>query len=152
MLRPLVLSLAVLATPAAADPGAARACVAERAQAGEAVADCVNRAQAACFQYEEGAPAGIACFREMREDWAAEIALRMDEIGAQAPEEIAAIAGVEVKYDLRRNLLECERMQELRLLRQEMDTGAMHAMVRCEATAVGLAYVKLLLQSGAAER
>ncbi|KKK57647.1 hypothetical protein LCGC14_3052360, partial [marine sediment metagenome] len=72
-----------------------------------------------------------------------------EEVMAEVPPEIAAIAGIEIKFDLRRNLLECERLTELKLVREEKSDALVHAAARCEATAVGLAYAKLVVQSRA---
>jgi len=149
-IAPALAALCAFAAPAwaagedSADP---RACVEAQVAAGAPAAECVNRAHAECLQYAEGSEAGIACFLEAKEAWGTRIKARMDEIRAAAPEEIAMIAGIEVKYDLQGNLLQCDRMEELRLVRQDPDAASAHADARCEATAVGLAYVKLMLQS-----
>lgn len=136
-------------TAQAEEPQTARACVAIQSEAGASAAECVNRFQADCLQYEEGSHAGLACFLEAKENWGGLIKERMEEIRASAPDEISQIAGIEVKYDLRQNLLQCDRIGELTLVRQDPDEKTRHAQARCEATAVGLAYVKLLIQSNA---
>jgi hypothetical protein len=128
-----------------------RECVEAQAKAEEPAANCVNRAQAECLQYEVGSDAGLACFLEAKETWGKQIATRMEEIRAKSPEEIAVIAGIEVKYDLQINLLQCDRMNDLTLVRKDPDKETAYSRARCEATAVGLSYVKLLLQSGAAK-
>ncbi|WP_212523345.1 hypothetical protein [Actibacterium sp. MT2.3-13A] len=152
--RPVILAALCSLAMLGAAPGQAaetdespRACVEAQAAAGAPAADCVNRAHAACLQFEQGSAAGIACFLEAKDAWGERIRTRMEEIGAAASEEIAMIAGIEVKYDLQANLLQCDRMRELTLVRQDPDAATTHANARCEATAVGLAYVKLLLQS-----
>ncbi|SEF76314.1 hypothetical protein [Jhaorihella thermophila] len=127
-----------------ADP---EGCLSRQAEANRPVADCVNEAQVACFQYEEASPAANACFLAAKEEWGELIAARMDRIRATAPPEIAAIAGIEVKYDLRGNLMQCDRMEELALVREDPGPAVLARRVRCEATAVGLAYAKLWLQS-----
>lgn len=149
-LAALCVAAGLFTTPARAagdDTADPRACVEAQIAAGAPVAECVNRTHAECLQFAEGSEAGIACFLEAKEAWGQRIKARMDEIRASAPEEIAMIAGIEVKYDLQGNLLQCDRMEELRLVRQDPDAATAHADARCEATAVGLAYVKLLLQS-----
>ena len=128
-----------------------RACVVAQSKAGAPAAECVGRFQADCLQYEAGSSAGTSCFLDAKENWGKLIKERMDEIKATAPDEISQIAGIEVKYDLRQNLLQCDRIRELTLVRQDPDEKTQHSNARCEATAVGLAYVKLLLQSNATE-
>ncbi|MXN64240.1 hypothetical protein GR183_04940 [Stappia sp. GBMRC 2046] len=133
----------------AAEPESPRACVITQSKAGAPAAECVSRFQANCLQYEEGSSAGIACFIDAKAKWGEMIKERMDEIKASAPDEIGQIAGIEVKYDLQQNLLQCDRLRELTLVRHDPDKKTRHSNARCEATAVGLAYVKLLLQSNA---
>lgn len=131
----------------AADPETPQACIEAQLKAGAPPADCVNRHHAECFQYEDGSPASLSCFLKAKDYWGELIKERMEQISADAPEEIRAIAGIEVKYDLKANLLQCDRMRELTLLRKDPSDATAVANARCEATAVGLAYVKLYLQS-----
>lgn len=125
----------------------ARDCVRAQTEAKAPPSECVNRLHADCLQYPQGSEAGLACFIEAKEKWGALIKERMGEIQSAAPEEIGMIAGIEVKYDLQINLLQCDRIQELTLVHRDPDATTAHARARCEATAIGLAYVKLLLQS-----
>ena len=134
-------------TASAEEPKTPRDCVRTQTEAKAPPAECVNQFQADCLQYPQGSEAGLACFLGAKEKWGELIKKRMAEIQASAPEEISQIAGIEVKYDLQINLLQCDRVQELTLLRRDPDTATAQARARCEATAVGLAYVKLLLQS-----
>jgi hypothetical protein len=158
-LLPLVLSAGAIAqdrqegtvTPAEA-VAAAGDCVAGQAAAGQPAADCVNRAQELCLQFpESAADAATACFRDMKDAWGTAVAARMDEIAATAPEEIAAVARIEVRYDLTINLLQCDRMDALNRLRDQPPELLRAQDARCESTATGLTYVKLLLQSRDAE-
>lgn len=129
-------------------PGGAEVCVSERIEAGAPVAECVNAAQAACLDLAEAAPlAALQCFLAAREQWGARIAARIEALEAEAPAEIAAIARVEAKYDLLLNGVQCERMNELVLLREPPSDAVRLRKARCDATATGLAYVKLLAQS-----
>jgi hypothetical protein len=146
----IMIVAALCSSPAPAlakDPQTPQACIDAQLQAGAPPAECVNRHQAECFQYEEGSAASLSCFLKAKDDWGDLIKERMDQIAAAAPEEIRAIAGIEVKYDLQANLLQCDRMRELTLVRKDPDDATAVANARCEATAVGLAYVKLYLQS-----
>lgn len=127
---------------------AAGDCVDDQAASGQPVAECVNRAQQICLQFpESAADAATACFRDMKDAWGTAIAVRMDQIAADAPEEIAAVARIEMRYDLTINLLQCDRMDELNRLRDRPAEALRAQDARCESTATGLAYVKLLLQS-----
>ena len=128
-----------------ADPAA---CVAGQISANAPVADCVNAAHVLCLGYAPGSPAGTACFIEARGEWSAMLRARMDEIRAIARDEIAAIAAIEAKYDVLQNLTQCDRMSELARVRDDAPADRIQWLdARCEATAIGLAFVKLMLQS-----
>lgn len=128
------------------------ACAEQAINENRRVPECVQEAQLPCLEFEGGSEAGIACYLAAKDDWGALIATRMDEIRAEAPEEIAAIAGIEVKYDLQFGLLQCARAEELTLVRDEKTPLVQHQTARCEATAFGMLYLKLLMQSGALNR
>jgi hypothetical protein len=149
-LAPLLLAILLAPAPAIAgldETADTAGCVAASIAAGQPAAQCVAPAQAPCFAFEEDSPAGTACFLEARAGWSARIAARMAEIRAEAPPEIAAIAAVEAKYDVLQNLTQCARMEELAAIRDLPSLRIPWQDARCEATAIGLAYVKLLLQS-----
>lgn len=137
------------AAPAAlaGDFDSARACLDARIAANEPVADCVQETQTACLSFEAPSLAGADCFRRAKDRWGGLIAQRMDQIRDGAREEVAAIAAIEVKYDLKGNLMQCDRMEELSLVQQDPGEATVYARLRCEATAVGLAYAKLYYQS-----
>lgn len=153
MYRHLAACLLVLMPGAAAAEGIASAdevgaCVTAQIAANRAVADCVNQAQVACLGLAEGAPvAGLACYLEAEAAWRGYATLRLREIAEAAPEEIASIAAIELRYDVLQNLLQCDKMLELMHLREEPSAATRLQKARCDATALGLAYVKLRLQS-----
>lgn len=125
-----------------------QACVLRQIDAAAPVADCVNEAQTECLDLAMKAPmASVACFRDARDTWTGYIGDRMAHISATAPGELAGVAGIEVKYDLLQNLMQCDRMIDLTLLREDPSEATEAQKARCEATATALAYVKLLLQS-----
>ncbi len=128
------------------------ACLDRRSRDGEPLGLCVQEAHADCLALPAGEPAGTLCLRDAKDRWAALIRARMDEIAAGAPEEIAAIAGIELKYTLRRQLMECDRIEELTLLRRDPGPGTVYARALCEASAAGLSYVSLMARSGALPR
>lgn len=139
---------ALTAPPAVAQEfDTAGACLEERAAADAPLADCIVAAQAVCLSFPAPSLAGAECYRNAKDHWGGLIAARMEEIRAVASEELAAIAGIEVKYDLRGNLLQCDRMEELSLVQKDPDEETVYARMRCEATAVGLAYAKFHYQS-----
>lgn len=140
-------SLAMAGAASAEDFADPKACISQQIAAGAPVAECVNEVHTTCFAYEEASLAATNCLRLAKDYWGSLIAGRMEQIRAAAPEEISAIAGIEVKYDLRANLMQCDRMEELTLVQREADEETLFTRTRCEATAVGLAYVKLVLQS-----
>lgn len=141
-------SSVLMAPPAVAQEfDTAGACLEERAAAAAPLADCIVEAQAVCLSFPEPSLAGAECYRNAKEHWGGLIAARMEEIRAVASNELAAVAGIEVKYDLQGNLMQCDRMEELALVRKDPDEETVYARMRCEATAVGLAYAKLSYQS-----
>lgn len=125
----------------------AQACLDARIAANEPVAECVTEAQALCLSFEAPSMAGADCYRRAKDHWGDLISQRMERIRAAASEELSAIAAIEVKYDLKGNLMQCDRMEELSLVQKDPDEETVYTRLRCEATAVGLAYAKLYYQS-----
>lgn len=146
---PLMLAGLMLAPPAQAEPrldlDTVRSCVETAAELGQKPTTCVDDAHAPCLQVSTETPAVAGlCFAETRQDWSDAIAARMAELGEKAPERIAALAGIEVKYDLLSALVQCDRMEELALLRELPAEEIQLQKARCTATASGLAYIRLL--------
>ena len=144
----------LLAGSAAAEPvldaAATEACIEGQIASDAPVADCVNAAHAVCLDYAGQAPlAAVLCFRQARTDWAALIADRMSTLRAALPDPQGAALEINARYDLLTNLVQCDRMTELMALGQpEGDTLDLQT-ARCQATASGLAYMKLSLQGDA---
>ncbi|KUF12109.1 hypothetical protein AVJ23_05940 [Pseudoponticoccus marisrubri] len=145
-----LLALA-LAGPAAAqeperiDPAATRACVEEALARGAAPTGCVEAAHAPCLAVPaETKMVASLCFETARQDWSGAIAARMATLRETAPEQIAALAGIEVKYDLLASLLQCDRLEELARLRETPAEDVLLQEARCAATAAGLAYIRLV--------
>lgn len=121
------------------------ACVATAADLGKSPNGCVDTAQVPCLRVNTDTPAVAAlCFEESRAEWAAAISARMTEISDRAPERISALAGIEVKYDLLSALVQCDRMEELALLREITPQEIQLQKTHCTAYASGLAYIRLL--------
>lgn len=124
-----------------------RACVEAQVQKGAPVAECVNAAQVQCLEFKDASPAATECFMGFKERWGAMISARMKEIEAAAPANITSVAKIELKYDMMQNLLQCDRIEELAMLTQPDEAAIVWQRARCEATATGLVFVKLVLQS-----
>lgn len=126
-----------------------RACVDKRLDANSPAADCVHEAQASCLSYDPAQQAASAtlCFVEAKDSWSSGIRARLDEITESSDPNIAAIAGIEVKYDLLANLLQCDRMHDLARLTETPEASIALQKARCDSTATALALTKLLLQS-----
>lgn len=144
----LMLALAS-ATPASAedrlDLDTVRSCIATAMDLGKKPTGCVDGAHAACLQDAAETPAvATLCFEEARAQWSTAIAARMDHLRDAAPERIAALAGIELKYDLLSSLVQCDRMEELAILREIPAEEIRTQKSRCTATASGLAYIRLL--------
>lgn len=150
LLAPLAAQLA-LSAPAMAemDLDGVNSCLSDRLAAGQPPATCLDEAHSACTAVNSDRPAVAAlCFVEMEKDWQSGIAALMTIIKEKAPKEIAAIAGVEGKYDLLSALLQCSRMEELALVvGRESDEAIIRQNARCKANAAGLTYARLFLRS-----
>lgn len=142
-----VSALALFAAPARADLDLAPvdACIVAALAAGQAPSACVDAAHAPCMAEPEDAPAVASlCFVGARDDWSAGIAGLMQTVKAGAPDELAAVIGIEVKYDLLGGLLQCDRLEELALAVGALDAERIALQkTRCAAVASGLAYVRL---------
>lgn len=145
---PFVLALACATSTVAeesVDLDAVRSCVATALDLDKKPTGCVDSAHTACLRISSDTPAVAAlCFEDRRADWSTAITQRMDHLRSAAPERIAALAGIEVKYDLLASLVQCDRMEELALLREVAAEEIQIQKSRCEATASGLAYIRLL--------
>ena len=145
------LAACSLAGPAAADIDLAAfdACVEARIASDTPAADCVHAAHATCMSFdpEHEAASATLCFVNAKDGWSEGIRTQLAKIADSAEENIAAIAGIEVKYDLLANLLQCDRMNELARLTETPGAIVSLQKARCEATASGLALTKLVLQS-----
>lgn len=147
MIKPVVTALAVCcALPAwAVDLDSVQTCVETARGAQTNPNDCIDTAHQACLVDSTEAPAAATlCFTKARAAWSDGIAARMSVIQDNAPENIAALAGIEVKYDLLASLVQCDRLEELGLLQEAPAEQVRLQKARCEATASGLAYVRLL--------
>ncbi|MBU2868720.1 hypothetical protein [Pacificibacter marinus] len=123
-------------------------CLATQMQNGSPVIACVNEALGACIQFTADAPqAALQCFLEAQTTWTQYISARMDLVLEKGGEDIAAIAGIEVKFDLLQNKLQCQRMTELSMLQDAPTEQTQVAAARCDATANGLVFAKLFAQS-----
>lgn len=147
-IRPAFVAIAFAALPlpglAEVDLGAVSAC----GIAGDPPAACVEQAMAECHAAPPDTPAVASqCFRAAQARFSEGITARMQAIRDGAPERIAAIAGIEVKYDLLLGLTQCDRMQELALV-GESDLAAIQRQADgCTATAAGIALLRLMSRS-----
>lgn len=127
------------------DMAAVTACVATSTDLGTSPNGCVDQAHARCLAIDGETPAvATLCFDETRAEWSDAIAARMAHLSETAPERLAALAGIELKYDLLTALVQCDRMEEIAQLREIAAEEILLQKTRCAATASGLAYVRLL--------
>ncbi len=127
------------------DVDATNACVETAVTLDNSPMSCVQPAHKPCLAHSPETPAVITlCFAEAREAWSDAISARLDLLAAEAPERLAAIAGLEAKYDLLAGLLQCNRQEELGRLQEAPADQILLQKSRCEATASGLAYIRLL--------
>lgn len=128
------------------------ACVAAQIAANAPVADCVTDAHATCLDYVSQAPvAAVQCFRQAKTDWAGLLADQIAGLRALMETEHWTVLEINARYDLVGNLVQCDRMIELMTLRTQDGEVIELQKARCQATASGLAYMKLALQTQAEE-
>jgi hypothetical protein len=125
------------------------ACISDRLSANEPVTVCIDAAHADCNSVSAETPAiATLCLVNAEKAWSGGIAGVMSEISELASEDIAAIAAIEVKYDLLSALLQCDRMEELQLVvGRESETEILRMNARCKARATALTYARLFVRS-----
>ncbi|EBA05770.1 hypothetical protein [Sagittula stellata] len=148
-----MLAVAWLALPACAeepltpaiDTEAVAGCVAE-ARARDASPDiCIGPTLAGCGSLPADAPAlATLCYDAARLRLSEAAAERLTRLDGTAPEPVALRARIETKYDLLSGLLQCDRLEELGRLADTPAEALALQKTRCEATASGLAYIRLL--------
>lgn len=135
----------------AADPDhyeGARSCFKEQLGAGQPIMLCIERAAHECSQFPAGNAAGILCYVKAKDRWGEQIAAQMEKIKGEKDEREATIIGIELRYDLQANLLQCDRVEELALVDGAPDEMTAHSKAICESVAVGISYSRLLARSG----
>jgi hypothetical protein len=140
-----------LSTAAFADVDltAADACLTDRLSQNQSPASCVDQAHQRCLTTPEDLTASaVLCFGQARKAWSIGIAANMEQINETADDRIAAIAAVELKYDMLANLMQCDRMEELAKAGSDA-TGDQISRQRaqCEASAAGLVYLRVKMRS-----
>lgn len=150
-----VLSLALvvgLASPVWAettvDIDATRACIQKQIDTNAPVAACVNQAHEPCLTFGMEVPAAtVLCFSKAQSTWIKAMQAIMDDIKTKTPERSYQFTEINTRFDIMQNLLQCDRMNELSLLSESNADSINIQNARCRATATGLAFVKLTLQT-----
>lgn len=124
-------------------------CIEAQISGNRPAADCVQQEHLACgdFPLETAPQAAILCYVEAQDSWTEAIQTQLAALKDRPEPKIADVAEIEVKYDVLRNLLQCDRMEELAGLTEQAETAKGLQKARCTATAFGLAYARLALQS-----
>lgn len=131
------------------DLATADTCLTDHLSRNQNPSACIDQAHQRCLTTPETMTASaVLCFGQAREAWNIGIAANMDNITQNADARIAAIAAVELKYDLLANLMQCDRMEELAKL-GAVATGDQIARQRaqCEASAAGLVYLRVKMRA-----
>ncbi len=150
-----MVAAAFVAVPAASfagvDLGEVDDCVAKAMGAGTNPAACADAAQVECQRAPKEAPAiGTLCFVEAEQVWQDGLRGLMTRLKSDAPEQIAAIAGIELRYDLLTARLQCDRFEELsRAVGADPEERIQRQKARCAATVAGHAYVHLFWRARA---
>lgn len=147
LLTGISLALGALAMPAAAQVNieSVNTCVTGAIESGTSPTECIEQAHTDCLNAMADTPTvATLCFVTAKEAWNAGISTAMSDVTAIASETIAAIAGVELKYDILGNLVQCDRMEELALLAETASPEQILLQkTRCTARALGMAYIRL---------
>jgi hypothetical protein len=149
-----VLALGLISPALAeADLASAENCLIARIDAGENPTQCIDDAHVTCQATPADQPAiAILCYREARAAWDVGIKAEMARINDRADDRIAAIAAVELKYDLIANLTQCDRMEELAKVGSDVSADAIQRQkAHCEASSAGLAYLRVKLRGRSIE-
>jgi hypothetical protein len=144
-----VLALGLTAPAwAEVDLASAASCMTTRIDTGENPAQCIDEAHAACQATPQDSPAiAILCYRTAQAAWDAGIRTEMARINDRADDRIAAIAAVELKYDLIASLTQCDRMEELALVGSDISSETIQRQkARCQASSAGLAFLRVTLR------
>lgn len=140
-----------LGTPlrAEVDLPALEACLEKQVAANGPALACVQAEHSECGNYplDKAPDAAMLCYVTAQDAWTAATRARLDIIRSAGNDRIAAIAGIEVKYDTLAGLLQCDRQEELALLSEATSNQINVQKARCTATVMALSYAKLLLQS-----
>ncbi|MBP0481674.1 hypothetical protein [Sagittula salina] len=133
------------AAETAPDVAALTACVQTARNANSDPKACLATAHAPCGTISAEAPAAVTlCFSEAKDSWTRATAARLGLLDTEAPEPVALRARIEAKYDLLSGLLQCDRLADLGRLTEIEASLLQMEKTRCEATASGLAYIRLL--------
>lgn len=144
--------IAVLATGFGAAPAfagvdipTADACIATSFETGQSPAECIDAAQVECLAGAEETPAvATLCFVEARKIWTEALGAAIEQARDTLPADLAAISGIELKYDILGGLMQCDRMEELSLAVSDEKSELIGVQKsRCQATTSGLAYARL---------
>ena len=129
--------------------GEVQACLVDKLEDNQPLAQCIDAAHMHCASIDEGAKAvATLCFTNAENSWKAGIAEQMSVVKMNATEEIAAIASIETKYDLLASLLQCDRLEELQLtVGRDEEEDILRENARCKAGATALTYTRLYVRS-----
>lgn len=154
MLTRLTLLLAALPVIASAEPVLMPGfddCVDLQLERKAPLGECVRTALVNCLNWPAGEPAGTACFLSAKDEFGDLLGQRLQRVREDSTEKVAKIADIETRYELERNLRECDRKMELVLLDVPQDDRSAYMRAQCEATAVAATLVSLVLRAGQAQ-
>lgn len=123
-------------------------CLNTKIEYNQPAAECVTEALQACFEIDDKhVNTKTDCYLSAKSDFATLNAGRIDELQSALDAQKYQIVEISTRYDILGNLMQCDRLHEMNLVMQE-DADAINLQnFRCQATAMGMAYVKLYVQS-----
>lgn len=149
------LIAALLSGPALAevDLTVADACFSNAVATQTDPASCIDAAHDVCMVDSGETPAvATLCLAQAQAAWSGALASQIQSTLADVDERIAAVARIELKYDLLASLIQCDRLEELSKVASDL-TGPEIAMqtMRCQSAASGLTYMRLFLRDQTTE-
>lgn len=135
-------------TLADVDGAAVDLCLETQITQNQPAVDCVTQALQTCFQIDDKhVSTKTECYLSAKSDFATLNAGRVDALQSVLDAQKYQIVEISTRYDILGNLLQCDRLHEMNLVMQE-DADAINLQnFRCQATAMGMAYAKLYVQS-----
>lgn len=125
------------------------ACIDTQFSQNQSAKACLDVAHARCDgEPENAATVAAECYQKTNEFWTKSIRLEMQSLAEKAPQDIAVITGIELKYDILTAMLQCDRQEALALAAGTIGADViLRQKLRCQSSVTGLAFTRLKWQT-----